>query len=466
MRILALLSYTMLLLACRSQAEHPTAKVGAPSGGSAAGGSAEPAVAASPKPDSLPAVREHAAFTGTTYHVAQGKCSDKGTGTEASPFCKVAAALRKVKAGERVLIHKGVYPERIFMTFGGMKDKPITIEGEEGAILEGRSIRLDEEGLLGAKKAGHLVFRGLTLRGSTFYGVLLEDVDHVLLERLTVIRSHHGGIIVADSRDVKAIENQVIEANHKNAGGKEAGSIHESMSFTNVKRFEIARNHVKNGNKEGIDAKDGSTEGEIRANHVEGVRAVGIYLNHATKVKVHKNNVHHCGASGIQLAIGDGASGLKANTENEFSENLLWKNGFNGIAFWQTEKGDMSRNRILHNVIYENKQNGIVLEHAPKNTIVNNIIVGNKQKAFEGRSVAESTRSHNLCYRNGDSSDEGEHVIRSDPKFVNPAAGDFRLAAGSSAIDAGKPMGLAYCGKAPDLGAVESHKPGERCEKK
>ncbi len=398
-----------------------------------------------------------AASAETIYHVAKGGgCSDKGGGSAEKPYCKIKPALAKAKAGDKVLIKKGVYPERIFVTWSGRPGKPITIEGEEGAVLEGKSIRLNEEGLLGAKKAAHLVLRGLTIQGSTFYGVLLEDVDQVVLEKLKVVRSQHGGIIVADSRDVKVLENQVLEANYKNARGG-SGSIHESISITNVKRFEVAKNHVKDGLKEGIDAKDGSSEGEFRANHVEGVKAVGLYLNHATKVKIQKNNVHHCGASGLQFATGDGASGPKANTGNEIYENLFWRNGYNGIEFWQTEKGDMSRNRIFNNVLFENKHNGIVLENAEQNEIVNNIIVGNKQKAFEGRSVRKNPRRYNLCFRNGQASDEGEQVIKKDPRFVKPAAGDFRLAPGSPAIDAGTSFGgRAHRGKAPDLGAVES----------
>jgi hypothetical protein len=50
-----------------------------------------------------------------------------------------------------------------------------------------------------------------------------------------------------------------------------------------------------------------------------------------------------------------------------------------------------------------------------------------------------------------------------DPRFRDPGQGDFRLQAGSPAIDAGVMIpgvnDLRFLGKAPDVGALES-KPG------
>ncbi len=52
---------------------------------------------------------------------------------------------------------------------------------------------------------------------------------------------------------------------------------------------------------------------------------------------------------------------------------------------------------------------------------------------------------------------EAHPIIGTDPMFVNPDAGDFRLAAGSPAIDAGDPaFGTDYPGGRIDLGAYES----------
>ncbi len=50
--------------------------------------------------------------------------------------------------------------------------------------------------------------------------------------------------------------------------------------------------------------------------------------------------------------------------------------------------------------------------------------------------------------------DPGEVI--GDPMFVDRAGGDFRLASGSPAIDAGLDLGLPFNGTAPDIGAFES----------
>jgi hypothetical protein len=49
--------------------------------------------------------------------------------------------------------------------------------------------------------------------------------------------------------------------------------------------------------------------------------------------------------------------------------------------------------------------------------------------------------------------------IEVKPEFVDVSKGDFRLVSGSPLIDAGLDVGLAFEGKAPDVGAVESVAP-------
>jgi parallel beta-helix repeat protein len=389
---------------------------------------------------------------------AGGKCGDKGPGSEAEPFCRIKAAVQKARAGDRVLVKKGVYRERLEITTSGRPGKPITFEGEEGAILEGKGIKLDEAGLIEVQGAGHVVLRGLTSRNSTFYGVLVQKASSVLLEKLTVIRSLHGGIIVDIVNDAKVLDSQVIEGNwlDTRTPGK---SIHESISICETKRFVVARNKIKKSIKEGICVKDGSSEGEVHDNEIDHIGRGAIYLLQVTKVKVFNNNVHHCKWNGILLALGDGSRGPRSTSDNEIYQNLSWMNAQSGLAFWQTEGGKMTNNRIHNNVFWGNKHYGLVLDKVAGNVIKNNIIAKNGLKPFTGGDfVAKNPRSHNLVWDNGEATDgDGDNVVTTDPRLVNPAKGDFHLRAGSPAINAGTKVGLPFKGKAPDIGAFEAN---------
>jgi parallel beta-helix repeat protein len=385
-----------------------------------------------------------------------GKCSDKGPGSAALPFCRLKPAVQKVRAGDKVLVKKGVYPERLAITTSGKPGMPITFEAEEGAILEGKGIKLDEAGLLEVQGAAHIVLRGFTSRHSTFYGVLVQKAKDVVLEKLTVIRSEHGGIIVDIVDDAKVVDNQVIEGNwlDTRTPGK---SIHESISICETKRFVVARNTIKKSIKEGICIKDGSSQGEVRDNLVEHIGRGGIYLLQVTKVKVFGNNLHHCKWTGFLIALGDGSRGPRSTSDNEIYQNLSWMNGQSGLVFWQTATGKMTNNRIFNNVFYGNKHYGVVLDKVAGNLIKNNIIAKNGLQPFTGDSSTKNPRSHNLVWENGEGGDpQGENVVTRDPKLVNPAKGDFHLRPGSPAIDAGAKLGLPYKGKAPDLGAFEA----------
>ena len=96
------------------------------------------------------------------------------------------------------------------------------------------------------------------------------------------------------------------------------------------------------------------------------------------------------------------------------------------------------------------------------NTIIANHAVGiqrNSGTAFE---------DYNLFFDNGsDRTGEisvGNHSVQADPRFVNPAGGDYRLSAGSAAIDAGAELGVTHDlaqaarpqGDGVDIGAYES----------
>jgi predicted outer membrane repeat protein len=93
--------------------------------------------------------------------------------------------------------------------------------------------------------------------------------------------------------------------------------------------------------------------------------------------------------------------------------------------------------------------------------VINNIVVG-YAGGFQARDGGVVVARRNLFHQAAPS---GERAISADPRFRDAAAGEFRLAAGSPAIDAGEVVpnvsgdlagGPRERGAAPDLGAFEA----------
>ena len=88
---------------------------------------------------------ENTTVYSNTYVVSQRhpRASDDNPGTAEAPFRTIGRAARVVKAGERVLIHAGVYRETIRPQFGGTApDKMISYEATNGdeVVVKGSSV--------------------------------------------------------------------------------------------------------------------------------------------------------------------------------------------------------------------------------------------------------------------------------------------------------------------------------------
>jgi len=76
--------------------------------------------------------------SGRTWVVNQASpaASDEGQGTEASPFKKISAAAQKAQPGDTVLVHAGVYRERVAPARGGEEGRPIVYQAAPGEVVE------------------------------------------------------------------------------------------------------------------------------------------------------------------------------------------------------------------------------------------------------------------------------------------------------------------------------------------
>ncbi|MFN3333813.1 MAG: right-handed parallel beta-helix repeat-containing protein, partial [Caldilinea sp.] len=209
---------------------------------------------------------------------------------------------------------------------------------------------------------------------------------------------------------------------------------------------------VHDSHKEGIDAKDGSSNGKVFGNEVYNTAAVGLYVDawekHTYNIDVYQNIVHDAQNDGFALASEMG--GLLENIR--LYNNLSYNNRYAGIAV--TRNGDSADHpmrgvAIVNNTVSGNGLSdwggGITVDsHEAENvTVSNNIVSGNLSFQImvdTGVPSAQVTIDHNLIdgFRGlEDGETRGTNYVEGDPRFVNPVAADYRLQSDSPAVDAG-----------------------------
>src|SRR6185295_11730865 len=62
---------------------------------------------------------------------------EHGDGTADHPLATPQQGLDRAQPGDRVVVRRGVHRGRIVVTRGGTPDRPLTLEGEDGAVLDG-----------------------------------------------------------------------------------------------------------------------------------------------------------------------------------------------------------------------------------------------------------------------------------------------------------------------------------------
>jgi hypothetical protein len=388
-----------------------------------------------------------------TYHVGKSGCSNSGPGTSVQPYCAIQTGVNKLTAGDILLIGAGTYSEKVTIKSSGAAGSPIVIQAAPGAkpVIDGGGQDPQEEGLINLTGRAHVTVRGIGIQNSSHYGMHISGSSNITVEGCSVNGTEHGGIIFDQGcSNVHVIGNEV-QATDKCGQGC---GIHEAITMSDVAGFTVVGNKVHHGIKEGIDAKDGSTNGLIYDNELWAMGQIAIYLNHAKNVKVYRNKVHDSKGTAIQFTVGDYATGPHNTDNNDLYQNLVYGNAHNGFEFYIAGSGTLSGNRIYNNVIYGSGHRGLQLSDSGQVTgtvIRNNIFMKNTQGSIGG-DTSNATIGHNLFHQTG--STVGSSAVTGDPLFVSLASFDFHLHAGSPAVDAGFDMGLPKVGQ-PDIGAFE-----------
>jgi hypothetical protein len=340
-----------------------------------------------------------------TYYVATTG-SDASSGTVANPFRTIAKGLSVMRAGDTLYLRSGTYGEYIRDWSGGVvpsgtsyADAPV-IRGYPGevAVLVGVDLQA----------AAYVIIQDLVL-----------DAQGAAVDAIAVGNSgaHHVRFI---NIEAKNSANHVVQISHLGhhiefLGGR----FHDAGNPTSpVTEYPRCYGFYVIGNDNLFDGI------EVYNIPSYGIHNYNSILPYPSR-NIYRNSVFH--HTGLQI-VSSSAILLAKGADNAAYNNILYSNNGHGIT---TGYGD-TNTKIYNNTIYGGAQKGIFLStNAPNGSlsqnaqVINNIVFNNATGAILDlgpTGAGQAVLAANLML---------------NPLFVNPSGNDFRLQAGSAAIDAG-----------------------------
>jgi parallel beta-helix repeat protein len=445
-----------------------------------------PAPTPSPTPTPIP--------TGSFVVATSG--NDANAGTAAAPWRTLQKAANTAPAGSTVLVHAGTYSP-FTMTRSGTSGSPITFKGYPG----------DDKPVVAAGGAREVI--------------KLSNARYVTISGFEVSGAAGGSYSGAGIRVENGSSNVVLTNNNVHDNRSFGIHVHSSTNVT-ISDSDISRNEVGvqvsyTGAGVVISNNDIHHQDKMLVNDTtpgNDSGAVGIvFLKTAGPVLATNNDVwgnradsydydwdgaafEIYGASGVTISgnrAWDNEAILETGTDssvqcanNSFVRNVAWGGTTQGRSYGITLRcaQDMQvANNTISNVyqwIYAISTSSGYSARIDGLQIKNNVHVMATGKVYGIVTAVPSSVvvDHNLdfigagayigsMYGYGNTaslatfaswSGFDRNGIAGDPRFVNAAAGDYRLASGSPAIDSGVLLpGVTdgYTGSAPDLGRFE-----------
>jgi parallel beta-helix repeat protein len=341
----------------------------------------------------------------------------------------VQAAIDRAVDGDRVVVQPGTYRERL-----DFRGKGIAVEsaaGPEVTVLDGGGVDTVVRFVSGERQTS--VLRGFTITGG-------------------VSRSSGGGIRVANGSP--AIVGNVITGNRAPSGG---GGISLSDSSALIQGNRIIGNEAAFDGG-GIVVASGSMvliEGNEIADNTAALGG-GIALSSSLRTRIQYNTLH--GNRATSDFVGGGGIGLFDTLLPEIRGNLVYGNAapVGGGISWRLPE-NVTGPTMVANTFADNDSamGSAVATNAPGSlaALIDNVFVARGDQtailciAFDQRFLPEfffntiwSPRGSAIGGVCDPAVIEEGRNLSVDPRFVDPAHGNYRLAADSPAIDAGEPL--------------------------
>jgi hypothetical protein len=385
------------------------------------------------------------AHAATTYYVATNG-SDSASGTAAAPWRTIAKAAATASAGSTVLVKAGAYAENVTLARSGASGSPITFKANGADAVKVSSFTVN---------ASYATISGFQIGGSG-----------------------NAGVTVAAGRTAIAIANNVISGTGRDGVRfLRPPTPYSSAGYT--RGVQITNNRIANVGTSNAAANDltiYANDVTVDGNDLTGSRndAVNMWGDRHTYTnnRIHdiSNSVGHHddafqtwtgnndGADGIPVTnltvrrnqieniTGSNAHGFMAHGPGHANwtirDNLFRNTGSQAMILAKTGGGTQGIKNVViggNTFVSAGSANTIELNLTTTGVVSGNIFYncrgwGGRPPYYIG-SAAGVTANYNLSGGTSPKVTESRG-INADPKFVNPAS-DWRLAAGSPAIDSG-----------------------------
>ena len=386
--------------------------------------------------------------------------SDAGDGASAGQaFREIRKSLVVVKPGDTVHVADGTYLGFTAERIEGAADRPISIRATgTNAFVCATSDRPDNRDTIFMTGCRFLIIDGLNVTNAARAGVRVDNSPHVTIRNGRFGDNGNWGIFTDFSDDL------CIESNECYGSRREHGIYTSNSGDRPVIRGNRCHDNAGCGIHMNGDASmggDGLIKGALIENNIvcrNGRRGgAGINMDGVQDSIVRNNLLFDNHASGIALYHGDGAQGPKGN--RVFNNTIdMAPDGRWAILVGGSAGRNVIRNNVLHN---RNPRRGGINYQSEADVASTD----SDYNIFGGAGAATPNDSAPVPLPEWQAAGHETHSLACDIArvAVNPPS-DYRLSAGSPAIDAGDRVeGVAAdldgrprpAGKAWDIGAYE-----------
>jgi hypothetical protein len=396
----------------------------------------------------------------TQFYVAPGG-NNANAGTAAAPWATLQHAANVVGAGDRVVVKPGNY-KGFYLDTSGAPGNPIEFFAEPGVLINVPTDGAGNRDGINLESASHVIIDGFAVTGMPRAGVRSVGLPDAMAEFVTVRNVHaynngYWGIFTGHVNDL------LIENNETSGSTIEHGIYVSNSGDRPVIRGNKSWGNIRNGIHINGDAEQ---DGD------------GIISN----ALVSGNTIYN---NGVQGGSGINMDGVQ---NSRIENNLIYDAHASGISLYRIDGGGPSSGNVVVNNTIHQASNGRwalnIRDGAVNNTLLNNILV--TQHSFRGAidisadSLSGLTSDYNAVvsrfttnsaasiltlsqWQAQTGQDAHSFVATPTALFENWAAGDYRLKAGSPAINKGTStlaptvdlLGHQRPAGAVDIGAIE-----------